>query len=105
PDGSERKRAYRAFVAEQEPELTAFATFQARVDRGDADFHRYLQFEIDRQLASIAEAARAARLRIGIYQDLAIGSAPGGSDISAVQELFVTRDALGAHPAGAAKDR
>ncbi|TMA14103.1 MAG: hypothetical protein E6J85_21725, partial [Deltaproteobacteria bacterium] len=32
PEGSQRWRAYRAFVAEQDPELTAFVSFQARAN-------------------------------------------------------------------------
>src|SRR5256885_3926702 len=110
PEGSDRKRAYAAFVADQDPELTAFATFVARDERdGTAnpraiDLHRYLQFEIDRQLGSVAEQAKAAALRIGIYQDLAIGSAPGGSDTAAFPELFVMRAAIGAPPDGYSKD-
>ncbi|MFL5379993.1 MAG: 4-alpha-glucanotransferase [Myxococcales bacterium] len=131
PEGSERKRAYRAFVAAEEPELTRFATFQAldahfgdrrpwpeeyrapessavqtfaRTNVAAIDLHRYLQFEIDRQLASVASAATQSRLRLGLYQDLAIGSAPGGSDTWAFPGLFVTRAAIGAPPDGYSKE-
>ncbi|HZX64100.1 MAG TPA: 4-alpha-glucanotransferase, partial [Myxococcales bacterium] len=131
PEGSERKRAYRAFVAAEEPELTRFATFQAldahfgdrrpwpeeyrapessavqtfaRANGAAIDLHRYLQFEIDRQLACVASAATQSRLRLGLYQDLAIGSAPGGSDTWAFPGLFVTRAAIGAPPDGYSKE-
>src|SRR3954469_11401780 len=131
PEGSERKRAYRAFVAAEEPELTRFATFQAldahfgdrrpwpeeyrapessavqtfaRTNGAAVDLHRYLQFEIDRQLACVASAATQSRLRLGLYQDLAIGSAPGGSDTWAFPGLFVTGAAIGAPPDGYSKE-
>ena len=118
-----RGLAYREFVAEQGRPLEEFATFRTLASRfgGDwrrwpgsfrdpdsravagvrrehpdeVDFQRFLQFELDRQLA---EAARAGDLRIGLYQDLAIGSSPAGSDTWSFGDAFVRGVHLGAPP-------
>src|SRR5690606_16552540 len=62
------------------------------------DFHRWLQFELDRQLASVADTATSLGLRTGLYQDLAIGCAPDGSDAWANQSLLLHDLSLGAPP-------
>jgi len=69
------------------------ATHREAIDR-----QRWLQFELDRQLAAVAHHAAGAGLRVGIYQDLALGSAPDGSDTWAFPELFVNGAHIGAPP-------
>ncbi|MFQ5911821.1 MAG: 4-alpha-glucanotransferase [Nitrospinota bacterium] len=64
----------------------------------EVDFHRYLQFELDRQLSWASEKARAAGMPIGLYQDLALGADPDRSDAWAFQELVVNGVNLGAPP-------
>lgn len=124
--GGERAAEYEAFVARSGPALTRFATWMAIAERegGDwrrwperlrdassdavADFarehrtrveyHCWLQFEADRQLAVAATIAREAGMRIGLYQDLAIGSSPSGADVWAFPELYAYGVALGAPP-------
>lgn len=118
-----RGRAYRAFVESRGRALEDHATFRAlalqlggdwrRWPRGfatprsatvaryraenaeEVDFHRFLQFELDRQLAG---ASRAAALPTGLYQDLAIGSSPAGSDAWAFPGTFLRDVHLGAPP-------
>jgi 4-alpha-glucanotransferase len=66
----------------------AVATFRA--EHGAAvDYHCYVQFELDRQLAAVAERVRAGGLAIGVYQDLALGSSPKGADPWSHPGLFL----------------
>jgi 4-alpha-glucanotransferase len=81
----------------REPESATVRAFQkAHADR--VDFYRWLQFETHRQLAEVASRARTLGMRIGVYQDLAIGSNPGGSDTWSYPDLFLTDAAIGAPP-------
>ena len=121
-----RGREYTAFVQREDPQLTQFATFMAIAERegpdarqwpeplrdanGEAvatlrreladrvDYHRWIQFEIDRQLGTAAADASRAGLALGVYQDLAVGSAPSGSDVWANPGLFVPGATVGAPP-------
>ncbi|HEY2852994.1 MAG TPA: 4-alpha-glucanotransferase [Gemmatimonadaceae bacterium] len=125
--GTARGVAYDDFVKAQEPELTRFATFSAiaeslenwhwqewpqelqnvhsdavqRFQREHAervDLHRWIQFELDRQLREAANVARQSGLPIGLYQDLAIGTSPTGADSWAQPELFIQHASIGAAP-------
>ena len=79
------------------PSSAAVARFvEEHADR--VDYHRWLQFECDRQLGIAAASARQAGLRIGLYQDLAIGTSPAGSDTWSWPQLFVRGANVGAPP-------
>jgi 4-alpha-glucanotransferase len=121
-----RGRAYAQFVEREDPQLTQFATFMAiseregpdarqwpeplrdangaavtalRTELADrVDFHRWLQFEMDRQMGCVASDATRAGLALGVYQDLAVGSAPSGSDVWANPGLFAPEATVGAPP-------
>ncbi len=124
--GTMRARSYAAYIQAEDPQLTQFATYMAiaetegpdarswpdplRDARGPAvaerrseladrvDFHRWLQFELDRQLGQAEAEATQAGLALGIYQDLAVGSAASGSDVWANPELFLQGATVGAPP-------
>jgi 4-alpha-glucanotransferase len=125
--GSDRAAAYSRYVDEQGRPLFRFATWmtiaehlrkwdwrswpeELRDPSSDAvkaftvaheqriDFHRWTQFEADRQLGEAAERATDAGMRIGLYQDLAIGSAPSGADVWSFGDLFTHGVSAGALP-------
>jgi 4-alpha-glucanotransferase len=68
------------------------------------DFHVFQQFELDRQLAAVARDAREAGLLLGLYPDLALGSAASGFDAWAFPEAFVSDASLGAPPDAYARE-
>jgi 4-alpha-glucanotransferase len=126
--GDDRDHGYEAYVSANDPALTRFATWMAiaespgrgydwrtwpselrhptsaavkqfAVDRADrVEFHRWVQFELDRQIGEAAADARAAGMRIGLYPDLAIGTSPAGADAWAFPDLFVRGVSVGAPP-------
>ncbi len=118
---------YRRYLETEGEPLERFATFEALADHvghGDwrnwpdpyrdprspgverfrleqprrVDFHRWLQFELDGQLGEAAARGRRAGLRIGLYQDLAIGTSACGADIWANPHLFLEGVSIGAPP-------
>jgi (1->4)-alpha-D-glucan 1-alpha-D-glucosylmutase len=62
------------------------------------DFHEWLQFLPDRQLADAARAATDAGMEIGLYRDLAVGGDSGGSEIWAHPDRFAPALSIGAPP-------
>jgi len=79
------------------PKSEALHRFRAECsDR--VSFHTYLQFEFDRQRGSLAAESAGLGLDIGLYPDLALGSAASGFDTWAFPEEFVSQVSLGAPP-------
>ncbi len=65
-----------------------------------AEFHAWLQWHADQQLAATEQAAKAAGMAHGIIHDLAVGVHPGGADAWATQDLLVAGFSVGAPPDG-----
>jgi 4-alpha-glucanotransferase len=121
----QRVKAYDTYRRRHSNALEPFATFMALADRFGTDWrawppryrscdsaavekfrrahhaavdsHRYLQFELDRQLGNVGTAARTS-LAVGLYGDLALGSALGGADTWSWPSLFASEARLGAPP-------
>lgn len=77
---------------------SAAVTALRRTHSERVTYHKWLQFEADRQLAASAVRAHDAGMRIGLYQDLAIGTSPGGADVWSDPHLFVSGVSVGAPP-------
>ncbi|MCG3139107.1 MAG: 4-alpha-glucanotransferase [Phycisphaerae bacterium] len=78
----------------QSPQIAEFRRAHAE----EIDFHCWVQFEIERQLGALATTAKEAGLAVGLYQDLAIGAGPDGSEPWAYPELFLSGAAVGSPP-------
>ncbi len=76
------------------------AVVQAGPLRRLMDFHAWLQWHADEQLAAAQRTASAAGMAHGIIHDLAVGVHPGGADAWAQQELLVPGFSVGAPPDG-----
>jgi 4-alpha-glucanotransferase len=129
PRSGQREAAYREFCLREGDELARWATWCALAelhgpdwrdwpaDLADprraaalteasgplaerAEFHSWLQWLVDEQLAEAQRAARAAGMSIGVIGDLAVGVHPGGADAWAYQELLVRGMSVGAPPDG-----
>jgi 4-alpha-glucanotransferase len=84
-------------AAYQRPESAAVAAFRSA--HADAvEFRMWLQFELAEQLARASAAGRVAGLPIGLYQDLAVGSACDSADTWMARPLFALDASVGAPP-------
>ncbi len=83
-----------AFHDADSPEVRAFAQAEA----AEVEFHLWLQWLADRQLAEARDACRAAGMKIGLYLDFAVGEAPDGSGTWSDPELVVPGVKIGACP-------
>lgn len=60
------------------------------------DFHKYLQWQADRQLGAVAREYAGAT--IGLYRDLAVGTSADGADSWMTRDAFIPRVSVGAPP-------
>jgi len=76
------------------PQVEAFR----REHPGPVDFHAWLQWLADEQLAAAAHLARESEMEIGLYGDLAVGADRSGSEVWAAPERYAARLSVGAPP-------
>lgn len=121
-----RAAAFAAFTAREGQDLTDFATWCALADvhggawrswpaglrdprspavarareelAAEVDFHRWLAWITDEQLAAAQRAATDAGMEIGLIHDLAVGVAPEGADAWALQDCLAAGMSVGAPP-------
>ena len=83
--------------AYRHPAAPAVETFAA--DHAQAvEFFIWLQWLADEQLAVVGQRCRRRGLGVGLYQDMALGVNPGGSEAWAWQDVFATGAYAGAPP-------
>ncbi len=126
PRSAGRELAYAAFRSREGRALDDFATWCALAEKygGDwhrwpkslrhpdasgvpdfvakhadaVDFHRWLQWQLDEQLAAAQSQAIRAGMSLGIMADLAVGVHPSGADAWALQEVLAPGVTAGAPP-------
>lgn len=126
PRSAGRELAYRAFRAREGRALDDFATWCALAEEhgGDwrrwpkslrhpdasgvakfvsknkeaVDFHRWLQWQLDDQLAGAQSQALRAGMALGVMHDLAVGVHPTGADSWALQDALALGVTAGAPP-------
>ncbi|CAN3129103.1 4-alpha-glucanotransferase [Mycobacterium sp. smrl_JER01] len=79
------------------PRSAAVAAFVAD-HPAEVDFHRWLQWLVDEQLAGAQDRAVQAGMELGIMHDLAVGVDPDGADAWALQDVLALGVAAGAPP-------
>jgi len=83
--------------AYRDPESETVARWVAA--HGDEiEFHQYLQWNADQQLAAVQENCKRHGMRIGIYRDLAVGDAESSAQCWAEQEDYAPGLGIGAPP-------
>ena len=89
---------WRAWPAEyQDTESAATKAFAIK-NRRTVLFHKYVQWQLDRQLDAAQQHARERGLSIGLYHDLALATDRFGSDLWAHRGYFVDGCRVGAPP-------
>ncbi|CAJ1582567.1 4-alpha-glucanotransferase [[Mycobacterium] wendilense] len=81
----------------QHPRSEAVAKF-AEKHSGTVDFHRWLQWQLDEQLAATQTAALQSGMVLGVMHDLAVGVHPNGADAWAMQDVLALGVTAGAPP-------
>jgi 4-alpha-glucanotransferase len=83
----------------QDPESAATREF-ARKHGRTVLFHKYMQWQLDLQLAEAQQHALDRGLGIGLYHDLALATDRFGSDLWAHRPFFISGCRVGAPPDG-----
>ena len=81
----------------QDPASPAVAEFRS-TEAEAVEFHQWLQWLLDRQLAAVQQEARDAGMSLGVVHDLAVGVHPGGADAWGLGDALARGVYVGAPP-------
>ncbi len=81
----------------QDPDSVAVQGFRDS-HRLEVDFHRWLQWLLDGQLAAVQRDARAAGMSVGVVHDLAVGVSADGADAWGLGDALARGVSVGAPP-------
>lgn len=105
---TQRARDFRAFQARAGDTLRRYARFEAThaadaMHDADAalpqiEYHEYLQWQADLQLARVAARCRERGMAIGLYLDLAVSVDREGSDVRSFPGCYAATASVGAPP-------
>ncbi|NUL45082.1 4-alpha-glucanotransferase [Cellulosimicrobium funkei] len=85
----------------QDPEFTPGGRLAERYRQElaeDVDFHRWMQWLCDTQLAAAQQEAQESGMRLGLMQDLAVGADRNNADAWMLQDQLVASMSVGAPP-------
>jgi 4-alpha-glucanotransferase len=81
----------------RDPRRTEVREFEER-HRESAEFHAWLQWAADEQLAAVQALARELGMPLGLYGDYAVGVNPSGSETWSAQDVYRMGAGVGAPP-------
>ncbi|GGL31520.1 4-alpha-glucanotransferase [Phycicoccus endophyticus] len=81
----------------QDPDGPAVGAFREQ-HADDVDFHRWMQWLLEEQLAGVQREARAAGMALGVVHDLAVGVHPVGADAWGLGGVLAHHVTVGAPP-------
>jgi 4-alpha-glucanotransferase len=84
--------------AELQHPASAGVTAFVEAHEPQVDFHRWLQWQLDEQLAATQSASQRAGMALGVVHDLAVGVHPNGADVWALQDALAKGINAGAPP-------
>ena len=67
-------------------------------ERAGCEFHEFMQWIADRQLAACKAIAQRSRMPVGLYVDIAVGMHPYGADAWSQQKSVIADVSVGAPP-------
>ena len=79
------------------PDRTSIERFR-QAHLAEVEFHEYVQWVADTQLAACKELARTNGMTVGLYIDLAVGIDPHGADAWSHQDAVLSAMSVGAPP-------